>query len=287
MNQIKVKITSELDGKTIKEILFRELKLSQRIVTDLKKDNGIMLNGEKKTVRAVVCIGDELILTPQEKQSENIVPNNIALDIIYEDEDIIVINKPSDMPTHPSHNHFENTLANAVMYYFRDKSFVFRAITRLDKDTTGLVLIAKNQFAASKLSKQMRENKIEKKYVAICIGEFLEKSGIIEAPIMREKESVIKRIVSENGQYARTDYTVLAYREGYSLVELNPKTGRTHQIRVHMSHLGHPLYSDFIYGEEINGERTRLHCKSLSFYHPVTNERCEFLSPVPNDFFIS
>ncbi len=286
MDKIEIKITDELSDKEIKTILYNHLSLSSKLITKLKSGDGIMLNGEKATVRKTVRTGDTLIITLPEEKSDNIVPNNIPLDIIYEDDDILVLNKPSDMPTHPSFRHYENTLANGVMYYYRDKSFTFRAVNRLDKDTTGLVLIAKNQISANKLNEQLRQKKIEKTYLAICIGNPPNQSGTIEAPIAREKESVIKRTVTPNGQYARTDYSVLAYENGYSLVKVHPKTGRTHQIRVHFSYIGNPLYSDFIYGHEIEGERTRLHCLSLSFTHPVTNQKVEFYAPCPDDFFI-
>ena len=287
MDKIQIKITKEQSGKEIKSILFDDLKLSSRLVTELKKDFGIMLNGEKATVRKKVLEGDELILTLPLKKSENIVPNDIPLDIIFEDDDILVINKPSGMPTHPSHGHFENTLANGVMHYFKNSDFTFRAITRLDRDTTGLVLIAKNQISANILCNELKEKQIEKTYLAICMGELPDNSGTIIAPIARVCESVIKREVSKKGQYAETEYSVSAYENGYSLVTLKPKTGRTHQIRVHLSHIGNPIYADFIYGTELSGERTRLHCHKLKFKHPKTGENIELIAPLPNDFFIT
>lgn len=288
MKQIKHIITLDETGKEIKELLINTLHLSSRLITALKKtENGILLNSEHATVRKNVVSGDILCINLPEEKSENIPPVNIPLDIIFEDEDILVVNKSSNLPTHPSLGHFEDTLANGVMYYYKDQNFVFRAVNRLDRDTTGLVLIAKNQYAANNLSMQIRENKIKKTYLAICEGEFQKKTGTIIAPIKRDSEVGLKRVVDENGQYAETDYIVLAYKDGYSLVKILPKTGRTHQIRVHMSHIGHPLYSDFLYGIELENERVRLHCESLEFSHPTSKEKCTFKAPLPADFFIS
>lgn len=288
MKKIKLEISDEMDGKIIKDLLHNPLEISSRLITKLKSyDDGILLNGIRVTVRKEVHKGDILELNIHQESSDNIIPKNIPIDIVYEDAEILVVNKPFNMPTHPSIGNYENTLANAVMYYYRDTDFVFRAVNRLDRDTTGLVLIAKNQYSANKLSSQIKNNEIKKVYLAICEGRFSEDEGTIEENILREKTGIIKRIVSQNGQYAKTDYKVLAYKDGYSLVEVYPKTGRTHQIRVHFSYIGHPLYSDFLYGSEILGERTRLHCHKLSFLHPETGEKCTFVAPAPNDFFIS
>ena len=286
MKKIEIIIDEFLENRDIKSILFEHLGLSQRLVTRLKKTDGIRLNGEHQTVRKRVMSGDVLTIRMNEDKNENIVANNIPIDIVYEDEDILVVNKPKNMPTHPSHSHYENTLANALCYRYRNEDFVFRAITRLDRDTTGLVLLAKNQFVANKLCKQIGDRKIKKEYLAICCGELPQKEGIVEQGIVRESESVIKRVVSENGQYAKTSYSVLEYKNGLSLVRLYPETGRTHQIRVHMSYIGTPLYADFIYGEEIKGERTRLHCSALEFSHPVTGEKMFLSCPAPDDFDI-
>lgn len=284
MKTVEIKITDELSGKEIKSILFNHMKFSSRLVTMLKSGDGIKLNGEHATVRRIVDIGDILTLTLPERKSQNIVPNNIPLDIIYEDSDILLVNKPCGMPTHPSHGHYENTLANAVVYRYRESDFVFRAVNRLDRDTTGIVLIAKNQYCANILCTEIKERKIQKEYLAVCCGSLPSDNGTVEEAIIREDKSIIKRSVSDNGQYARTDYTVLAYKDGYSAVKLIPHTGRTHQIRVHMSYIGAPLFGDFIYGEEIAEERTRLHCHAMEFIHPTTNKRMRFVAPIPDDF---
>lgn len=286
MKTIEIEITKKECNRTVKSILFDDLKMSKRLVTRLKKGDGIKVNDEHSTVRRVVCEGDILKISFFEEQNENIVANDISLDIVYEDDEILVVNKPSDMPTHPSINHYEGTLANAVMHKFKDTKFVFRAINRLDADTTGLVIIAKNQYSANELNRQIRNREIKKVYLAICCGKLPYNSGTVEKNIKRAQESVIKRIVSDDGQYAKTDYEVLEYKDGFSLVKLRLHTGRTHQIRVHMAYINAPLYADFIYGEGIENERVRLHCYSLEFSHPVTKEKMVFKKDAPDDFFI-
>ncbi len=286
MKEIEVKIDELLSGKTVKEILFSHLLLTSRLVTRLKASDGIWLNGERVTVRKVVNENDVLKILIKSEKSENIVPNDIALDIIYEDEDVLVVNKPADMPTHPSIGHFDGTLANAVMYYFRDTDFMFRAVNRLDRDTTGLVVIAKNQYSAGYLNQQIMNRDIKKMYLAICCGVPEISNGVIEAPIKRESESVIKRVVAPEGQYAKTEYWVMNSRDGFSLVKLKPHTGRTHQLRIHMAYINTPIYSDFIYGEEIKGERTRLHCYCMEFRRPSDGQTLVLNAPIPNDFFI-
>ena len=287
MKQLRIDISEELSDKEIKSILTDILKLSSRLIVRLKSaENGIMLNGKHATVREKVYTGNVLEINIPEKTSENIVPTKMELDIVYEDEDMLLVNKPCSLPTHPSIGHFENTLANGIMYRYRDRNFVFRAVNRLDRDTTGLVLIAKNSYSANLLCMQIREKNLKKQYLALCVGKFDKSTGAVEEPIKREGKSIIKRIVSPNGQYAKTDYAVIKYEDGYSLVRLNPVTGRTHQIRVHMAYINHPIYSDFIYGKEIPGERTRLHCESMEFVHPSSGNLCRFTAPCPDDFFI-
>ncbi len=286
MKEIKLEIKNELDNRTVKEILFSNLLLTSRLVTSLKKTDGILLNGEAVTVRKVVKAGDVLTVRIKSEQSDNILPNNIPLDILYEDEDILAVNKPKDMPTHPSLGHYEGTLANAVMYYFKGTDFMFRAVNRLDRDTTGIVLVAKNQYAAAYLNKQITNREIKKMYLAICCGVPKEEHGIIEAPIKREDDSVIKRVVAPDGQYAKSEYWVVNRKDGFSLVKLKPYTGRTHQLRVHLAHINTPIYSDFIYGDEIKGERTRLHCYSMEFKRPSDEETILINAPIPEDFFI-
>lgn len=285
MESIRISITKEFDKKEIKAFLKTVPGLSARIISNIKQNNGIRLNGESVTARHMIKEGDvlELIIPPE--RSENIEPVYIKLDILYEDDEILAVNKPSGMPTHPSYGNRLNTLANAVMYYLGEGA-AFHAITRLDKNTSGCVIIAKNKISANLLTRQMKENRIKKTYYAICIGELEKKEGIINAPIARSRESVIKREISPTGKEAVTRYEVICEKGGFSLLRLFPETGRTHQIRLHLSYIGHPVYSDFLYGTEINGERTRLHCGEVEFFKPDTGERIKISAPLADDFFL-
>lgn len=283
LREFSITVGNDLSGRDIKYILTHQWNFSSSLITRLKKGDGIILNGKKEFVNKVVASGDILKINLPSDNSDNIVPNDIPLDILYEDDDILAVNKPANMPTHPSIRHYEGTLANAVMHYYKDLPFTFRAITRLDRDTSGVVIIAKNIVASDRLSKALIEGKLEKEYYALCVGVPSPVEGIIDAPIKREADGIIKRCISPDGKPALTHYKVISEKDGISLVRLFPKTGRTHQLRLHLSHIGTPIYSDFLYGTEISGERTRLHAGKITFFHPFTNERMEIVAPLPQD----
>lgn len=279
-------INEKYDNRPILDVLQNKFRMSSGLITALKKmPDGITVSGVKKTVRYVLTKGEILTITITEGASKNIEPKEAHLDVIYEDEDILLVNKPYAMPTHTSVGHHEDTLSNAVLYYLNKNGepHTFHAVTRLDKDTSGVVLIAKNRYAHDLLSRFMREDKIYKTYLAVVMGKVLE-SGEVNAPIKREEESIIKRKVSPDGQSARTLYNCVKQGDKYSLVELDLKTGRTHQIRVHMSHIGHPLAGDIMYGGDDSALRHLLHCKSLKFTHPINDEKIEISAPMPDDF---
>lgn len=281
---ISLNIDSTLDGKTIKTIIRNHLGISSAIMTKLKKyPDGILVCGIRQNVNKVLKSGDILTLNIRDTTSKNIKPVKIPLDILYEDDEIVVVNKPRNMPTHPSQNHHNDTLANGIAYLYREKGFTFRPITRLDRDTSGIVIIAKNQLSASVLSKQMQTFKIQKQYIAVCHGIFDIKQGIIDAPIARVEGSGILRQVAPWGKQAITEYQVIEENNDFSLVKLNPKTGRTHQLRVHLSHIGHSIYGDDMYGSKVKNASTLLHCQKICFCHPQTNERMEICAPVPDD----
>ena len=286
MREFDLTITDDFNNRDIKFILKEYFGMSEHMITRLKKGDGIVLNGEAAFVIKKVRTGDVLKITLPDEASENIVPNDIPLDILYEDEDILAVNKPADMPTHPSIKHFEGTLANAVMHYYRDIPFTFRAVTRLDRDTSGVVVIAKNAVAQDKLAKQMGTGEFKKQYVALAVGVPKERSGRIDAPIKREKEGIIKRCVAPDGKSAVSDYEVIEEMYGMSLVRLIPHTGRTHQLRLHLSHIGTPIYADFLYGKDVEGERIRLHCEKVEFMHPFSDSRIEIKAPLPPDMDI-
>jgi len=280
-------IPTEYNKQTLLSFL-KDKKYSSQIITHLKRtENGILLNGEWGRVRDILRAGDVLtIQLLEDVSSENIVPMNLALDIIYEDEDILIVNKAANTPIHPSQGNYDNTLANAVAYYYQQKgeSFTYRCINRLDRDTTGLLIVAKHMYSASLLSDMVGKREIHREYLAIATGEVPE-IGTIVAPIGRVDGSTIERHVDEElGDYACTHYQRLAYNNGYSLVSLKLETGRTHQIRVHMKHIGHPLPGDFLYNPDYSViKRQALHSHRLVFKHPITGESLEFVADLPMD----
>lgn len=291
MADIEFKVRNNDNGRSVKDLLCSELKISSGLMTKLKKSDGIKLNGSIVTVVKRVNTGDVLSVDLPSEKSSDIIPVNIPIDIIYEDNYIIAVNKPKDMPTHPSIGNHDNTLANACMYYFRNNDFVFRPVTRLDRDTTGIVVIAKDARTSALLSEQIQNGLFKKTYYAITAGIPSPDHGRIDAPIGRAEGSILKREVRPDGQNAVTNYRTLDAQNGYALVEINLLTGRTHQIRVHFSHIGCPLLYDYMYGTEIPGETLYLHCGKVEFIHPESNESLTLTVkphfPIFNDLFIN
>ncbi len=286
---MELKITAELAGKDVKYILHSYLALSRACVSRLKRlDDGIMLDSVRVTVRAVVSQGQILSLALEDREEEEnsaIEPTAFELDILYEDGDCVVVNKPSGMPTHPSHGHHGDTLANALVYYYKQRNvpFVFRPVNRLDRETSGTVLVAKNKAAAARLGAAMVRGEIKKTYIALLCGRGMPESGRIEGYVARAKESIIFREFRESGsesEYSLTEWRKLAETEAHTLVEAHPITGRTHQLRVHFAHIGFPISDDGLYGREegICG-RLALHALSLSF--PINNELLTVEAPLP------
>lgn len=277
-------INDDYNNKEIIWVLENILHCSSNIITKLKKGDFIILNGKRVTVREKIFSEDVLEIILPSENSGNILPNaDIKFKILYEDEDLLVVDKPSGIPTHPSINHYTDTLANGVMNYF-GSDFTFRAVNRLDRETGGAVLIAKNILSAHILSQQVKNREVEKIYYAVTEGIPEKESGIISAPIAREQKSIIKRCVREDGRSAETIYKILKKNKEYALVMAEPVTGRTHQIRVHFSYIGCPLFGDRLYGSGKINERVRLHCKKLVFRHPFSNERITVESDIPADF---
>lgn len=280
-------IPKEFEGCTLLSFL-KEKQYSSQIITHLKRtEQGILLNGIWGRVRDILHENDVLTINLIETaSSENIVATNLPLDILFEDEDIMVINKSAGTPIHPSQGNYDNTLANAVAYYYAQKGepFIYRCINRLDRDTTGLLILAKHMYSASLLSNMVQNREIHREYLAIAAG-LVPEQGIIEVPIGRVNGSTIERQVDfEHGDYACTHYRRLNYNQHYSLVSLRLATGRTHQIRVHMKHIGHPLPGDFLYNPEYSViKRQALHSYHLQFLHPITKKEMEFTAPLPED----
>lgn len=285
---LEYRITKPDEGKTIKDFLLQSGFSGQSIVELKKIPESILLNGVWEYVNCRMKEDDVLkVCIAEEESSEKILPVRLPFPILYEDEDIVVVNKPADMPIHPSLNNYENTLGNAAAYYFakQGKSFVFRCINRLDRDTTGLTILAKHMVSCSMLQSAMLERKISREYLAIAEGVFKEREGTVDVPIGRKEGSTIERMVDyENGERAITHYRVLEQRENAAMVALTLETGRTHQIRVHMTYIGHPLIGDFLYNPKNKGMiRQALHAWHLSFAHPITKELMQFEAPVPDD----
>ena len=260
---------AELDGEqTLKEYL-PKLGLSVTLIRKIKHC-GIFVDDSPCTVRAKVKNGSKIKRLLPEEQSDGIPPMDIPLNIVYEDEYILVVDKPKNMPTHPSRGNSLPTLANAVMAHCGE-NFVFRAITRLDKDTSGLVLIAKDARVANLLSTQIKQGRIYKRYTALLSGIPEESHRIINAPIRRESDESIKRIVAPDGKEATTEYFIKEIIGENAMCDVVLHTGRTHQIRVHMAYIGHALLGDFLYGER-SDDGYYLRCSEIGFIHPMTNE---------------
>lgn len=284
---LEYEIPSEYDGANITTVLKQHFKISTNLIKDLKKyKEGIQVNGEHKRVVDLAAKGDILKITIRDTASENIVPTDIPLDIVYEDEDVLVINKMSNMPTHPSMGNYENSLANGVMYYYKSKGEerVFRAVNRLDKDTSGLMAVAKNSYIHARLGEEIQKKELKRKYMCIVCGD-VERDGTVDAPIRRADGSVINRIVAPDGQRAVTHYRVVKRYGEYTLLEMELETGRTHQIRVHMAYIGHPLVGDWLYGTEDHNiaKRQMLHSCYLCFTHPITGQIMEFKDEMAED----
>ncbi len=283
-NVISIEIDSSLHGHRIEYVLEKELKISSSLIKRLKREeNGILLNGVHSSVVTKVSVGDNLVVNIKGKDSASIIPVDIPIEILWEDEDILAVNKPWNMPVHPSGNHTTDTLANAVMHYTGNGKAI-HIITRLDRETSGVVIIAKNPRAAALLTDAIKDGKIKKEYIAIVNGDFEKNDGTICAPIKKKEGKGIARYVSDDGKEAVTAYEVIKKTDRFSIVKLFPVTGRTHQLRVHMSYMGHPIYGDSMYGANQSGERTRLHCHKISFTHPITDEEISITAAIPEDF---
>lgn len=278
-------------NKSIRDILISKLHISHRLLTTLKKEKQIFLNG-KDFIYSNLNVGDKILVSfDYEEDNSNIVPNKMDLDIIYEDEWMIIINKPAGIPVHPSILHYEDSLSNGIRYYF-DKIGLkkkIRPITRIDKDTSGLVIFAKCEYIQEALIKQMEKDVFKKEYIAIVQGILEKKKDVIDAPISRKENSIIERCISENGDKSITEYEVLDEKKdrNYSIVRCKLKTGRTHQIRVHLSYIGHPLHGDDLYGGNLELiKRQALHCNKLTFIHPITNDKISVEADLPDDINI-
>ncbi len=274
------------ENSTLKEILLDKLNFSVRSLSKMKREQSVLVNGKFKKLSSKIEKGD-LIEVKIDEDRANFIPQDLNLDIIYDDFDLIMVNKPPFMVVHPTKSHNENTIANGVTDYIikKDEKVKIRFVNRLDMNTSGLVIIAKNAYAHHTLSMDMGEDKVEKKYITIVKGLVEKDFGTINEPIYRQEEDSIKRVVDERGQQSITHYKVIERLNDATVLEVKLETGRTHQIRVHMSHIGHGIIGDELYGyvNEDLINRQALHAYSLEFEQPRTKEKLKFEAEIPKD----
>lgn len=281
-------IDEDSAGLRVEQFLRRKRYSGQNLSEIKRMPKSILVNGVHYYMRQELSTGDHLQVRICETQnSEKIPPTKLPLDIIYEDEDLLVLNKPAGMPIHPSLKNYTNSIANALAYYFQSqgKPFIFRCCNRLDRDTSGLTIVSKHLVSGSILSDMTKYREVHREYLAIARGSVTPSEGTIQAPLGRKEGTIIERTVDwEHGEDAVTHYKVVKEANGHSLVSLRLETGRTHQIRIHMKHLGYPLIGDYLYNPDMEYmTRQALHSHHMEFTHPVTGEHMSFTAPLPED----
>lgn len=281
-------IDEDSSGLRVEQFLRRKRYSGQNLSEIKRMPKSILVNGVHYYMRQELSKGDHLqVRICETKNSEKIPPTNLPLDIIYEDEDLLVLNKPAGMPIHPSLNNYTNSMANALAYYFQSqgKPFIFRCCNRLDRDTSGLTIVSKHLVSGSILSDMTKYREVHREYLAIARGSVTPSEGTIQAPLGRKEGTIIERTVDwEHGEDAVTHYKVVKEANGHSLVSLRLETGRTHQIRIHMKYLGYPLIGDYLYNPDMEYmTRQALHSHHMEFTHPITGEHMSFTAPLPED----
>lgn len=281
-------IDKDSAGLRVEQFLRRKRYSGQNLSEIKRMPKSILVNGVHYYMRQELSTGDHLQVRICETQnSEKIPPTKLPLDIIYEDEDLLVLNKPAGMPIHPSLNNYTNSMANALAYYFQSqgKPFIFRCCNRLDRDTSGLTIVSKHLVSGSILSDMTKYREVHREYLAIARSSVTPSEGTIQAPLGRKEGTIIERTVDwEHGEDAVTHYKVVKEANGHSLVSLRLETGRTHQIRIHMKYLGYPLIGDYLYNPDMEYmTRQALHSHHMEFTHPITGEHMSFTAPLPED----
>ncbi|HWP96156.1 MAG TPA: RluA family pseudouridine synthase [Syntrophomonadaceae bacterium] len=286
-------VEEEMEGERLDAFLAEQVEaLSRTLVQILIRDAKVTVNGSARKSSYHVQAGDEIYIVIPDLQKVEIVPQDLPLEIIYEDSDLVVVNKPRGMVVHPAHGNWDGTLVNALLYHIHDLSGINGELRpgivhRLDKDTSGVIVVAKNDHAHRSLAEQIREHSIEREYIALVHDRIQENLGSIEAPIGRSKSDRKKMAVVADGRPATSEYQVLERFFNYTLVKVKLLTGRTHQIRVHFAYIKHPVVGDPLYGpvkQHLNMNTQALHAFRLGFQHPSSGEYIEFQSPLPDYF---
>ena len=291
-SKLIIDVPDEETGERIDSFLSGKTDFTRTRIQQLIKDRNITVNGKPTKSSYKIEENDEIAIEVPEVETTEIKPENIKIDIVYEDSDIAVINKQAGLVVHPAHGHYSGTLVNAILYHIKDLSGINGEIRpgivhRLDKDTSGLIVIAKNDKVHTALTEMFQEKKIRKTYLAILKGKLNKSEGKIVTQIGRDKNDRKKMTVIDDitkGKNAITNYRVISQNNLFTLVKVNIETGRTHQIRVHMRYLGYPILGDSVYGRKDNEKRQMLHAYKLEFLHPVTGCQMEFTGEIPEDF---
>ena len=281
-------VLPEEDGRMVKGILRGSLQLSYTLLKSLKwRENAILLNGWSVHVNVIVHTGDVVSVALSERAPrEDLYRENAAApDIVYEDEDLLVLNKPAGVATHPKADDASAPSLAAMLTGYLGEGSVPHFVSRLDKGTSGLLIAAKSGYVHDRLRRALHSSELRREYRAVAVGQVTPPRGVIDAPIGRTEGSIIRRCVREDGLVSRTEYEVLQTTECFTLLRLRPETGRTHQLRVHMAYLGHPLAGDWLYGTEDKNliARPALHSYELWFTQPVTGQKLHFTAPIPQD----
>lgn len=281
-------VLPEEEGRMVKGILRGSLQLSYTLLKSLKwRENAILLNGQSVHVNAIVHAGDvvSVALSERTPREDLYCENTAAPDIVYEDEDLLVLNKPAGVAMHPKADDAAAPSLAAMLTGYLGEGSVPHFVSRLDKGTSGLLIAAKSGYVHDRLRRALHSSELRREYRAVAVGQVTTPRGVIDAPIGRADGSIIRRCVREDGLVSRTEYEVLQTTERFTLLRLRPETGRTHQLRVHMAYLGHPLAGDWLYGTEEKNliARPALHSYELWFTQPITGQELHFTAPIPQD----
>ncbi|MCY6371849.1 RluA family pseudouridine synthase [Clostridium ganghwense] len=281
------KVREEEQGLKLNEYLRSVVRFSSRFTQKVVRDGGVKVNNNRATLFSKLKSGDVIEVQIEKEEEQDIIPEKMELDIIYEDQDIIVVNKPYGMIVHPTKNYACGTLTNGLLYHFKENGerCIVRLVSRLDRDTSGLILVAKNAFSHMSLARDMNREEFQKTYLAIVHGNLSKKNGVIDKPIYKVDDGSLKRIIDERGQRSITHFEVVKRFKDADLIKLILETGRTHQIRVHLNSMGNPIYGDTLYGnkEDEYIERQALHACRLQIIHPRTEEILKLECDLPED----